>query len=66
MCSEVGLPLLHADTGLMATEDLLPIEAEGLLNAVLLRLAEGLGIDQVRWPGKGQDGPLYHYTGPVG
>jgi hypothetical protein len=65
MCSEVGLPLLHADTGLMATDDLLPIEAEGLLNAVLLRLAEGLGIDQVRWPGKGQDGPLYHYTGPT-
>lgn len=65
MCTEAGLPLLHADTGLMAADDLLPVEAEGLLNPVLLRLAEGLGIDQVRWPGKGQDGPLYHYTGSV-
>jgi creatinine amidohydrolase len=65
MCEGAGLQLLHADTGLAAPEDLLPIEAEGLMNPVVLRLAEGLGIDQVRWPGKGQDGPLYHYTGPI-
>lgn len=65
MCEGAGLPLLHADCGFAAPEDLLPIEAEGLLNPVLLRLAEGLGIDQIRWPGKGLDGPLYHYTGPI-
>jgi creatinine amidohydrolase len=34
-------------------------EHEAMLNAVLLRWIEARGVDQVRWPGRGADAPLY-------
>lgn len=64
MCRNASLPLLHAPRGLVSTPDWMPIEAEGLFNAALFPGLAGLGIDQFRWPGKGLDGPLYHYSGP--
>jgi creatinine amidohydrolase len=32
---------------------------EAMLNALVLRELEARGVDQVRWPGRGADGPLY-------
>lgn len=37
-----------------------PIALELLLNPVFAGLIRRLGIDQVNWPGKGLDGPIYH------
>jgi creatinine amidohydrolase len=34
-------------------------EHETMLNALLLRYVEARGVDQVRWPGRGLDAPLY-------
>lgn len=34
---------------------------ESMFNSLLLAAIERLGIDQVNWPGKGSDGPLYSY-----
>lgn len=34
-------------------------EHEAILNALLLRYLEARGVDQVRWPGRGADAPLY-------
>jgi creatinine amidohydrolase len=45
--------------------DLLVFEAEGVFAEPLLRGVEGEGIDQVAWPGRGLDGPLYDYSGPA-
>jgi len=35
---------------------------EMLFNRILCAGVEALGIDQVQWPGKGQDGPLYAWN----
>jgi len=64
MCDAAGLPCLHAAVGLRAEPDLIAIEAEGLLSEPLLALAQRLRVNQTDWPGKGQDGPLYLYSGP--
>jgi hypothetical protein len=32
-----------------------------LFNRILLDAVVKLGIDQVNWPGKGADGPLYNW-----
>ena len=34
-------------------------EHEAMLNALVLRHMAARGVDQVRWPGRGADGPLY-------
>lgn len=41
-----------------------PIALELLLNPVFGGLIRRFGIDQVKWPGKGLDGPIYHLAGP--
>ena len=40
-----------------------PIALELLLNSVFAGLIRRFGIDQVNWPGKGLDGPIYHLAG---
>jgi len=43
------------------------LEHEMQLNALLLRELEASRLDQVRWPGRGRDGPLYDLaTPPIG
>jgi creatinine amidohydrolase len=39
-------------------------EHEALLNAVVLAYLESRSIDQVDWPGRGRDAPLYGYGRP--
>jgi creatinine amidohydrolase/Fe(II)-dependent formamide hydrolase-like protein/fructoselysine-6-P-deglycase FrlB-like protein len=39
------------------------LEHEAMLNHLMLRVIEARGIDQVRWPGRGLDGPLYDVGG---
>jgi creatinine amidohydrolase len=41
-------------------------EHEGLLNEALLRYVRERGVDQVNWPGRGADGPLYELELPEG
>jgi hypothetical protein len=43
--------------------DAAPMAVEFLFNGVVAQLARELGIDQVNWPGKGLDGPLYQFSG---
>jgi len=38
-------------------------EHEALMNALMLRYIEARRIDQVEWPGRGQDAPLYDLGG---
>lgn len=66
MCRGSSLPFLAAHRGLVSPSEWLPIEAEGLFNAALFPGLARLGVDQLGWPGKGLDGPLYHYAGPGG
>jgi creatinine amidohydrolase len=40
------------------------LEHEMQLNAVLLRDLAARGVDQVRWPGRGADAPLYQLAAP--
>jgi creatinine amidohydrolase len=35
------------------------LEHEAMLNTILLRYLEARGVDQMRWPGRDADGPLY-------
>jgi creatinine amidohydrolase len=59
MCATLKLdPITVALAG---SRTLVPLEAEALFNPVILRLAQQLGVDQLNWPGKGLDGPLYAY-----
>jgi hypothetical protein len=51
---------------LVSRTDFLVFEAEGLFVEPLLEGVEQEGIDQVAWPGRGLDGPLYEYSGPTG
>jgi creatinine amidohydrolase len=39
-----------------------PIALELLFNPMVQELVGHFGIDQVNWPGKGLDGPLYHFA----
>ncbi len=39
-------------------------EHEALLNALVLAYLEARGVDQVDWPGRGRDAPLYGYSRP--
>ncbi len=48
---------------LPAEPDAAPMAVELLFNDVVAHLARELGIDQVNWPGKGLDGPLYQFSG---
>jgi creatinine amidohydrolase len=48
---------------LPAAPDAAPMAVEFLFNGVVAQLARELGIDQVNWPGKGLDGPLYQFSG---
>ncbi len=54
-------PRRHALVRLAATlpGPLAVLEHEMALNALLLRDLADRGLDQVRWPGRGADGPLY-------
>jgi creatinine amidohydrolase len=40
------------------------LEHEMHLNALLLHELEAAGIDQIRWPGRGRDAPLYDLSSP--
>ena len=42
---------------------LAPIALELMLNPVFSELILRFGVDQVNWPGKGLDGPIYHLAG---
>ncbi len=59
MC--VALKIEPIVIALAGSRTLVPLEAEALFNPVILRLVQQLGIDQLNWPGKGLDGPLYAY-----
>jgi hypothetical protein len=60
MCSELPLPWVTS-AALGSDEDLLVLEAESLLSQPVAAAIRAHGIDQVRWPGKGLDGPLYNF-----
>jgi creatinine amidohydrolase len=63
MCAAIPLKCVATEEGLMSPDDLLVFETEGLFWPSIYEAIVKLGADQVRWPGKGQDGPLYTYTG---
>jgi creatinine amidohydrolase len=44
--------------------DLAPIALELLLNPLVVELTRHLGVNQLDWPGKGLDGPIYHLATP--
>lgn len=48
---------------LPAEPDAAPMAVELLFNDLVAHLAREIGIDQVNWPGKGLDGPLYQFSG---
>ncbi len=48
-----------------STPALAPIALELLLDPVFADQVRRLDIDQVNWPGKGLDGPVYHLAGPA-
>jgi creatinine amidohydrolase len=43
----------------------MPLALELLFNPALVDGVRRLGLDQVNWPGKGLDGPLYGFEGGV-
>lgn len=59
MCA--ALKLEPITVALAGSRTLVPLEAEALFNPVILHLAQQLGVDQLNWPGKGFDAPLYAY-----
>jgi creatinine amidohydrolase len=59
MLTQVGLTTLHLD--LRHSSLLSLLEAETILGALILRLIRELQIDQVNWPSKGRDDPLYGF-----
>lgn len=63
MCASIPLKCVATENGLQSPDDLLVFETEGLFWPSIYDAIVRLGVDQVRWPGKGQDGPLYTYTG---
>ena len=65
LCRAASLECHATASGLVSPIDLLVFEAEGVFAEPLLRGVEGEGIDQVGWPGRGLDGPLYDYSGPT-
>ena len=64
LCRTASLECHATVSGLVSRTDLLVFEAEGLFAEPLLQGVEHEGIDQVSWPGRGWDGPLYDYSGP--
>lgn len=66
LCRAASIACLTPGSGLVSRTDLLVFEAEGLFVEPLLDGVQREGIDQVRWPGRGLDGPLYEYGGPTG
>lgn len=66
LCRVASLECHATVSGLVSRADLLVFEAEGLFAEPLLQGVEHEGVDQVCWPGRGWDGPLYEYTGPSG
>jgi creatinine amidohydrolase len=44
--------------------DVAPLALELLLNPLVVDLARHLGVNQLDWPGKGLDGPIYHLDTP--
>ena len=66
LCRSASIPCLSPGLGLVSRPDLLIFEAEGLFVESLLEEVRREGIDQVEWPGRGLDGPLYDYGGPIG
>jgi creatinine amidohydrolase len=66
LCLSASLTCHHTGSGLVSRTDLLVFEAEGLFAEPLLQGVEQEGVDQVSWPGRGLDGPLYEYSGPTG
>lgn len=63
MCAVIPLKCVATAEGLVSPDDLLVFETEGLFWPSMFEAVVKLGVDQMRWPGKGQDGPLYTYTG---
>lgn len=63
MCRSACLDCLSTGSGLASPTDLLVFEAEGLFVDALLDGVEHGSVDQVAWPGRGMDGPLYDYLG---
>lgn len=66
LCRSASIPCLSTASGLVSRADLLVFEAEGLFVEPLLQELRQERIDQVDWPGRGLDGPLYEYAGPNG
>lgn len=59
MCAALKIePII---VSLKGSRTIAPLEAEALFNPVILRLVHLLGVDQLNWPGKGLDAPLYNY-----
>ena len=65
LCLSASLRCHDTGSGLVSRTDFLVFEAEGLFVEPLLQGVEREGVDQVDWPGRGLDGPLYEYSGPV-
>jgi hypothetical protein len=66
LCLSASLTCHATGSGLVSRTDFLVFEAEGLFVEPLLEGVEQEGVDQVAWPGRGLDGPLYEYSGPTG
>ncbi len=62
MLRSIGIdPLV---TPLDVSADLAPIALELLLNPLVVELTRHLRVNQLDWPGKGLDGPIYHLATP--
>ncbi len=59
MCQSIHVPTL--EIAIPACPSLAPLLVELLFNPIILSLAKKLGVQQVNWPGKGLDAPIYAY-----
>lgn len=59
MCHGIDAPWLEIP--IPGCPTLAPLLAEFLLNPVILALAKKLAVQQINWPGKGLDAPIYNY-----
>ncbi len=63
LLESAGLKPFHLPLGVPPSA--MPLAVELLFNPALADGVRRLGLDQVNWPGKGLDGPLYGFEGGV-
>ncbi len=59
MCLSINVPTLEIP--IPGCPTLAPLVAEFLFNPIILALAQELAVQQINWPGKGLDSPIYGY-----